>query len=130
MNPRARAVLLLDGGAGCAAGLTVLLLRAQLVRLYGFSAGLVLFLGLMNLAYASYSGSLATRATLLSRTPSRRAIDVLIAANLAWVAVCAAVLVVSWSSATPRGLAHVAFEAVFVFTLAVFEWRLVRPQSA
>jgi hypothetical protein len=129
MNGRAQAILFLDGGAACAAGLTVLLLREQFVRLHGFSSALELFLGAANVAYASYSGTLATRASLFARTPSRRAIDVLITANLAWVAVCSAVLVTTWRSATPWGLAHVAFEAVFVFTLASLERRVVRPQA-
>jgi hypothetical protein len=128
MNRRAQAILRLDAGAACAAGFAVLALRDRLALLHAFPLALVVFLGASNLAYASYSGSLATLAGL-RRMPSRRAIDVLVVANLAWTAVCGTVLVATWRSASVLGLAHVAFEGLFVGALAVVEYRLVRPQA-
>jgi len=126
MNERARALLWLDSGAACAAGCFVVAFREWLAALHGFASSLVLFLGVANLAYASYSGSLALRASL-DRTPSRFAIDALVIANSGWVAVCSAVLVTTWRSASPFGVAHIAFEGLFVGALAAAEYRYVRP---
>ncbi|MDC0667862.1 hypothetical protein [Nannocystis radixulma] len=126
MNRRARAILWLDGSAACVAGVVVLALHDALARLHAFPPALVLFVGAANLAYASYSGSLAVLASL-GRTPTRRAIDILVVANLAWIAVCAAILAATSRSASAFGLAHVGLEALFVGSLAVAEYRKVRP---
>jgi hypothetical protein len=126
MNRRARAILWLDGSAACVAGVVVLALDDALAGLHAFPPALVLFVGAANLAYAAYSGSLAVLASL-GRTPTRRAIDILVVANLAWVAVCAAILAATAPSASAFGLAHVGFEALFVGSLAVAEYRQVRP---
>ncbi|HEY6877842.1 MAG TPA: hypothetical protein VI299_07470 [Polyangiales bacterium] len=124
MDQRAQKVLWIDGGAGSIAGIFVLLLRDWLARLHGFPLALVVFLGIANLSYGSYSGSLALRATR-GKAPSRRAVLILIAANLAWVGVCATVL--SRTTPTAFGFIHVGFEALFVGTLALVEYRLVLP---
>lgn len=126
--PPALKILMLDGGAAASAGLGVLVLRGFLSRLHGFPLPLVTFLGCVNLAYACYSGSLAWRA-VRGRRPSRRAIDVLIAANLAWALVCVAMVVRMRPSATIFGLAHVVFEGAFVVSLAYLEARWVRPHT-
>ena len=128
MNGRARKILWLDAGAAAAAGATVLTLRAWLVGLHAFPPALIVFVGVSNLAYASYSGSLAVRASL-DKTPSRRAVEVLVFANLAWTVVCAAVLAATWRSASVFGLAHVALEGLFVGCLAVAERRFVLPAA-
>ncbi|MDC0721061.1 hypothetical protein [Nannocystis bainbridge] len=126
MPRRARAILWLDGSAACIAGLVVLALRGPLAQLHAFSPALVGFIGAVNLAYACYSGSLAVRASR-GRTPSRRAIDLLVAANAAWVVACAAILATTAGTASIFGVVHVGFEALFVGSLAVVEFREVRP---
>lgn len=126
MSRRARALLWFDGGAAFAGGTTVLALREWFAELHRFPVGLVLFIGIANLLYASYSGSLAALASL-QKTPSRRAIEVLVVGNLLWMAFCAAVLVATWSSASGFGSAHVGLEGLFVGLLAAAEYRFVRP---
>jgi len=126
MNRLARTILWFDGGAACTAGIAMLALRDWLSRLHAFPAALVVFLGVCNLAYASYSGTLATLASR-GRTPSRRAIDALVAANLAWTLVCGVIVVATWRTSSVFGLLHVAFEGLFVGALGMVERRLVAP---
>jgi hypothetical protein len=95
-----------------------------LAWLQGFPEGLILFMGLANLVYASYSTTLAVLASR-GRTPSRRAIWRLVIANGAWVLVCAVVLASTWPFATAFGRGLVTFEAVFVGSLAFAEYRLL-----
>ena len=126
MNARAQTILRLDGAAASVAGLSMLAAREWLSALHAFAPALLLFMALSNLAYASYSGTLAVRA-YLSKVPTRPAIDVLVIANFVWVAVCCAIIAVTWRSATTYGLAHVALEGAFVGGLALAEFWLVRP---
>jgi len=63
MTERARSLLWLDGGAGCVVGLLVVTLREWLAAIYSFPLDLVLFFGLSNLAYSSYSTTLAVLAS-------------------------------------------------------------------
>ncbi|MCY1009174.1 hypothetical protein OV079_27140 [Nannocystis pusilla] len=126
MPRRARAILWLDGSAACAAGVVVLALHDALARLHAFPPALVLLIGAVNLAYSCYSGTLAVRASR-GRTPTRRAIDILVVANLAWVAACAAIVALTADTASIFGLAHVGLEGLFVGMLAVLEYRRVRP---
>ncbi|MFY0539638.1 hypothetical protein [Nannocystis pusilla] len=126
MHRRARAILWLDGSAACVAGVVVLALHDALAQLHGFPPALVLFIGVVNLAYSCYSGTLAIRASR-GHTPTRRAIDILVVANLAWVAVCAAIVASTAGTASAFGLAHVGLEGLFVGALAVVEYSRVRP---
>jgi hypothetical protein len=128
MNPGQRALLWFDGGAGAIVGTLVLVFREWLAVLQGFPLGLVLFMGLANLAYASYSTTLAARATS-GRTPSRRSIARLVAANGGWALVCAVIVVSTWPFATPLGRALVTFEGLFVGSLAFVEYRLLLKHS-
>lgn len=126
MTRRARNILWIDGGAACVAGLAALVLRDWLAGLYGFSSGLVLFIAVSNLAYASYSGSLALLVSRGGRL-SPRAVEALIAANLAWVVICVGILVTMHRFGSAIGLGVVAFEGCFVAALAAAELRYVRP---
>jgi len=123
---RARTLLWIDGGAAGLGGITMLVLQAWLARLYDFPVNLVVFLGIANLTYATYSGTLAILATL-GKWPRRPAINLLVLANLLWVIVCATVLVTVWPWASIFGRIHVAFESLFVGVLAFAEYRWVRP---
>ncbi len=126
MDARARKILWLDAGAACAAGLVVLTLHDWIAALHRFPRALVLVVGGANVVYASYSGSLAALSSA-ARAPRRAAVDVLVAANLAWSFVCAALLVRTWPFASGWGSAHVALEGCFVAALAALEVRYVRP---
>lgn len=128
MRSRARRILWVDGGAGLLVGVVVLALHAPLARLYGFPVPFVLFMAAANLAYASYSGTLAVRASR-GAPPSRRAVDVLVAANLAWTVACVVLLAVLSSTATAFGVAQLVGEGTFVAVLAVLERRYVRPAA-
>lgn len=129
LNQRQRALLWLDGGAGATVGILVVVFREWLAALQGFPQSLVLFMGLANLAYASYSTTLAARASS-GRTPSRRSIAWLVAANGGWALVCGVILASTWPFATPFGRALVAFEGLFVGSLAFIECRLLLGRSA
>lgn len=120
-------ILAVDAGAGATAGLLVLALRGWLADLYGFAPSIVTLVAAANLAYACYSGTLSVRAAL-GRAPSRAAIAALVAANAAWVLVCAGLAAHTWPTATAFGLAHLALEALFVGGLAGVEYRFVLPR--
>ena len=127
---RAGAILWLDSGAGLAAGATVLLTSHWLARVHEVAPGLVVMLGVTNVVYGSYSGLLATFASVRGRLPPRRAIEVLVAANLGWTCVCIGLVAKVASTASIFFLGHVAFEGAFVAALAAAEWLWVRPGTA
>lgn len=128
MNGRARKILWVDGLAGGVVGILMLLLREPLTKLYELPLTLVTFIAAANLTYASYSLTLARRA-VINKTPSRRAIDVLVFANLLWAVVCVGMILAIHRQASLFGLAHIALEGMFVAALAVTEHRQVRPYA-
>lgn len=107
----------MDCGAAGIAGVLVVLFAAPLSDLEGLPRELLVFTGVVNLLYGSYSLSLAVRA---ERTV--RSIKLLVLANFAWVPVCFALAATFAGSATPLGLFHLVGEGIFVGTLAIFEW--------
>ena len=80
--------------------------------------GLVFFMGIANLAYASYSFSLAVRS---QRSPTL--INLLVAANLAWSLLLFVWVVVFFDTASLLGFVYLLSESLFVGGLAVLEWR-------
>lgn len=89
-----------------------------LATLYGMPTNLLVFIGVANVLYASYSFSLAIRRT---RTPLP--LNVLIIANGVWALVCVG-LAVHWAgTASLFGMAHLLAEALFVSRLASLEWK-------
>ena len=121
---RARALLCFDAGAGGLVGLGVLMLQDWLAALYGFSPGLVRVLGTANLVYAAYSGTLALRASVGTR-PSPGSLVALVVGNALWALVCVGIAAQTWEHATALGSGVVAFEALFVGTLALVESRIL-----
>lgn len=111
-------LLWFDGSAGAVVGVLVLLFSAWLSRLEGLPQGVLLFTGVANLVYASYSFSLAMR----SSRPIVL-IKMLAIANMVWAPVCIGLLVAFFGSATPFGFLHLGGEAVFVGILGMIEWR-------
>lgn len=111
-------LLWIDGFAGLSVGIGVLLLLDQLGQWLGLPIALLRATGWANLAYGSCSTLLATR----RRRPAGL-IVALVVANGAWSLVCAALLIVFGSAATPLGIAHLTGEGIFVAALAIAEWR-------
>lgn len=130
MDPltRARRLLWLDSLGALGAGALVLTLAAPIAALDGLPREVVLMSGLANLAYGSYSGSLASVATLRGAAP-RPAVKLLIAANLAWALVCIVLLARHGSEATMLGWLHIGGEGLYVAGLALLETRWVLPHT-
>ena len=111
-------LLWMDCIAGALAGVAMLLLLDWLAALYGMPRELLVFIGVANVLYASYSLSLAIR-----RIRTSLMLNALIVANGVWALVCVG-LAVHWAgTATLFGMAHLLAEALFVGGLASLEWK-------
>lgn len=110
-------LLWIDSGAAIAVGIGVLLLSTPLGELEGLPRGVLVFTGVANLLYGSFSLSIAVR---IQRP--MRLIKTLVAGNLAWVPVCFGLAVAFHEQATIWGFGHLVGEGVFVGVLAFLEW--------
>ena len=115
---RRRQILWIDGLAALVAGVVVLSLSGWLSEFYRLPRGVLVFTGIVNLIYASYSLPLAAR----EKRP-KTFITFLVAANLFWAMVCVALAIVYGKDAGLFGLLHLWGEAIFVGGLAGLEWR-------
>lgn len=116
-----RHLLAIDSAAGATVGVLMLVAHPLLSDLYALPASLLIRTGLVNLAYAACSGTLARL-----RTRSTRMVETMAIANVLWAPVC---LLLAWrfrDTASPYGLAALSGEAVFVVTLGALEWRYRR----
>ncbi|MEM6797791.1 MAG: hypothetical protein AAF725_27730 [Acidobacteriota bacterium] len=111
-------LLWIDGLGAAAAGLGVLALCGWLSELHRLPEGLIVFLGVVNLAYACYSLPLA----MASRRSMLR-IQILVVANAAWALVCFGLAWAHGGAASQWGLAHLVGEGLYVGALAWLEWR-------
>ena len=114
----ARHLLWLDCIAALLAGALMLSLTDAIARLYAIPVDWLRVIGMVNLLYGCFSGSLAVR--------RQRPVSLVVAlsiANGAWSMICVGIAVAMAGTATPYGMAHLLGEAVFVGGLAVFEWR-------
>ena len=96
----------------------MLLFTTQLSHLQALPHNLLLFMGVANVLYASYSFFLATR----SKRPMPL-ITLLVVANGFWSVVSAGLAVAFADTATLFGLGHLIAEAIFVGSLAGMKWR-------
>jgi hypothetical protein len=112
-----RKLLWLDCSAALLAGVAVLSLSEWLSQLYTLPRDLLVTVGVVNLAYGTFSFSLARRA----RRP-RSLIVLLVVANGTWAALCALAAVLLGGTASAFGLAHFIGEGLFVGGLATLEW--------
>jgi hypothetical protein len=78
-----RPLLWFDCVAAAIGGTAMLALAGLLAPLFGLSRAVVVFVGLVNLAYGAFSFSLARQPS-----PARGRARALVTANLLWVAVC------------------------------------------
>ena len=111
-------LLWIDGGAAFVGGMVVLLICSWLAKWYELPRALILTIGLINLAYASFSLSLAAR-----KRRSKNLIAFLVIANLSWAVVCLALAFIWRETVTFFGFIHLIGEAIFVAGLAYSEWR-------
>jgi hypothetical protein len=111
-------LLWIDCIAGALAGVAILVLLNWLAALYGMPINTLVFIGVANVLYASYSFSLAIR-----RTRSPFLLNALIVANGAWALVCVGLAALWAGTATMFGMAHLLAEALFVGRLASLEWK-------
>ncbi len=114
----ARKLLWVDGLAGAFVGVVVLSISRWLSGWYRLPHDLVFFMGVMNLVYAGYSLSLASR----KRRPMAL-IVLLVFANLGWAVACVRWGLIFAPSASWLGLVQLWGEALFVGGLAALEWR-------
>jgi hypothetical protein len=111
-------LLWIDCIGAAVVGVAVLLLSGWLSELEGLPRNVILFTGIVNLLYGSFSFSLAIRA----RRPMRL-INALVWANLAWMPVCVGLVVAYWPTITVFGMMHLLGEGAYVGGLALLEWR-------
>ena len=116
---RAGQLIQVDWVAGAVAGALVLALHGWLTDLYQLPGGLVLLIGIANLAYACVSFTLA-RFSRGDRVPLLR---VVAAANIIWAVVCALLATLWAGRASLFGMGQLVGEAIFVGCLGVLEWR-------
>ncbi|MEL7361065.1 MAG: hypothetical protein AAFN13_03260 [Bacteroidota bacterium] len=113
-----RNLLWIDCTGALVVGVLVLALSGWLADLHGLPRSVLLFTGVMNLVYGSFSLSLARRAVR-----SRPLLSLLASANMAWPLVCVALVVVYRGTIGPTGLLHLLGEAVYVGGLGFIEWQ-------
>ena len=123
---RANRILWFDGLGGLVAGALCLAASSWLAEIYRVDVDLLRFVAAANLLYGCYSTTLAARMAK-GTPPPRIALHVLIAANMTWGLVCAAVLVLVASTASPLIWLHIGGEGLYVFGLGLVERRLVLP---
>ena len=106
-----------DGFAGAVVGVLMLVLASPLSVWYQVPRDFLIFMGIVNLAYAAYSLSLARR----PRRPMAM-ILFLICANGIWGALCLWWAFDFRETAGWLGIGHFIIEGLFVGGLAVWEW--------
>lgn len=122
MRPvRLRHLLWCDCIAAAVNGTALLVLSSLIAPLLGLPRAVVVFNGLVNLAYGAFSFSLARQTS-----PPRGRVRAVVAANFAWVAVC---LVMALSFARPGswlGAGYLLTEGFLVGLLAAVEARTLK----
>ena len=114
----ARHLLWVDCAAAATAAVLVLSLGPWLSEIYRLPRGLLLFIGVTNLLYASYSFTLALR----DKRP-RLLLYGLVAGNALWAGACVVMAVQFAGAASLFAQVHLVGEALFVAGLAACEWR-------
>ncbi|TGL59249.1 hypothetical protein [Leptospira sarikeiensis] len=127
LDPISRGKLIL--GIDCAAfigGITVIVLHKPIAEFYNLPQRLLLFMGIVNLLYGSYSGSLFF-GMLFGKSVKKLWINILIFGNLGWSFVCLGMIVSHWNLINIYGISHIGSEGVYVIALGILEFRFVRP---
>ncbi|MEM6428871.1 MAG: hypothetical protein AAF708_06475 [Deinococcota bacterium] len=111
-------LLRIDCTAGIVVGIVVLSLHRWLSGFYQLPVSFVVFLGIVNLTYGTFSLSLAVR-----NNRPQHLVWLLIRANMVWGVLCIVWVILFWNTATVWGIGTLLFEAVFVGGLGIIEWR-------
>lgn len=85
-------------------------------------------MGVVNLVYAAYSGTLAKK-TRGGQEIGQGWVIFLIAANGAWGVLCFVMALSVWGSVGVLGLVHLCVEGAFVGGLAVVERKILRAHQ-
>lgn len=115
---RAKNLLWIDCIGGLVVGPLVLMFSTWPSEFYTLPVGLLIVMGMTNLAYGTFSLSLARR-----RVRPRALVAFLAIANVLWGALCAATAAVVAKHASALGLAHLLLESAYVGSLGVLEWK-------
>ena len=113
-----RKLLWVDGLGALIVGLLLLLMSGGLSIVCQLPQNLLVFMGIINMIYGSYSTHLA----MLSNRPKIR-ILLWVGANLTWALVCFGLLAIFNKTITIYGFAYLLGEGLYVGGLAYLEWR-------
>ena len=116
-----RPLLWFDSAAAAIAGTATLALAGLLAPLFGLQRVVVVFIGLVNLAYGAFSFSLARQPS-----PARGRVRALVTANLFWVGVCVAMALYFAGPGSWLGASYMLAEGFFVGLLATVEARTIK----
>ena len=111
-----RPLLWFDCAAAAIAGTATLALAGLLATLFGLPRVVVVFIGLVNLAYGAFSFSLARQPS-----PARGRVRALVTANLLWVGVCVVMAIYFAGPGSWLGASYMLAEGFFVGLLATVE---------
>ena len=111
-----RPLLWFDCAAAAIGGTAMLALAGLLAPLFGLSRVVVVFVGLVNLAYGAFSFSLARQPS-----PARGRVRALVTANLLWVGVCVVMAIYFAGPGSWLGASYMLAEGFFVGLLATVE---------
>jgi len=116
-----RSLLWFDCCAAGLAGVAMLALSGVLAPVFGVPRAMLVAMALVNLAYGTFSYSLARQA----EAPRRR-VRALVVANLAWTGVCVGLAAYFAGPGSWLGAAYILAEGLFVGALAAVEARALR----
>lgn len=116
MDPKK--LLWVDCIGGGVVGVLVLVLARWLSDWYRLPYDFVIMMGIVNLAYGSYSFTLA----MLSKRPMPL-IRLLVFTNLLWMVLCLRWAVIFYGTASILGMAQLIIEGLYVGGLGCVEWR-------
>lgn len=119
-----RPALLLDAAATGATGLLLAVGAGPLAPVLGLPTELLRAAGVVLLPFAAALAWLATRPVVM-----RRAVWVIVVANLLWAVDSALLLLGDWFDPTLLGHAFVSAQALIVALFAGLQWAALRGQS-
>jgi len=116
-----RPLLWFDCAAAAIAGTATLALAGLLATLFGLPRVVVVFIGLVNLAYGAFSFSLARQPS-----PARGRVMALVTANLLWAGVCVVMAIYFAGPGSWLGASYMLAEGFFVGILVTVEARTLK----
>ena len=114
-------LLWFDCAAAAIGGTAMLALTGLLAPLFGLPRVVVVFIGLVNLAYGAFSFSLARQPS-----PARGRVMALVTANLLWAGVCVVMAIYFAGPGSWLGASYMLAEGFFVGLLATVEARTLK----